>query len=141
MNKTIIIAAFAVTLLAASGFAHADRYGGHHGPPRHAALHARQHGLYLPRHGFQHSRRYGYRGHHHHDYRHGLRIAAGAVVLGSLIHAINHDRHERVVYRTRQPVRRDFGNYVLDSDGACYEVSVNDRGQEVWTWMDSSYCY
>lgn len=153
MKKMIVIATVATAMLAASGFAEANGNGRnhrgvhhqprhHYAPARHVNRHFRQ--QRYARQGRQHARyerRHGYRNHYRrHDHRRGLRIAAGAIVLGSLIHAINHDRHERVVYRTRQTATRDYGNYLLDSDGQCYDVSTNNQGQEVWTWVDPSYC-
>jgi hypothetical protein len=70
-----------------------------------------------------------------------LRVLAGAALLGTVIHAINHDRRERVVHRTQRVSPRRAGHFILDEQGQCVEVTTNSRGQEVWTYVDSSYCY
>lgn len=145
MNKHIVIAVIATVFLGAAGFAEARngdrgyRNGHHNGysSSRHYRYDNRRRSHYYNR-GSRHSSYYRRSGHH--DHYKGLKIAAGAVVLGSLIHAINSDRRERVVYRTRQTVPANDYWYRLDSEGECVEVRMNQQGREVWTYVNSSYC-
>jgi hypothetical protein len=143
MKKHIVLAVLASALLGAASFAEAGngnrgyRNGHHNGYSsiRYGHYPTRNHHGYARRSHYRHG---DYRGHH--DYHKGLRIAAGAVVIGSLIHAINHDRRERVVYRTRRVAPGSDYWYRVDTDGQCVEVRLNQQGQEVWTYVDSSYC-
>ena len=156
MKKQIVITLLATAFLATAGSAQArdwnrGHHNGHHnshGYVRHQLQHSRiqhrrrdyhQYGNhhYSP---YRYSGYYGYtRGHHDDDS--GLKIVAGALILGSIIHASNHDRRRNVVYRSR-PVASNRGNsYRVDTDGQCVEVTRNRQGEEVWTYVDSSYCY
>lgn len=155
MNKQLVITVMAAALLAASGFASADNgRRGHHGPYHggHYSYGYERHRVrrhYRPRHHYRpvyhHGYHHGYRhGHHHgrHELRKGLKIAAGAILLGSVIHAASDHRRDRVVVRkrvTRAP-SHDDGYFVRDQEGECYEVTTNRDGEEVWTWVDQSYC-
>ena len=150
MKKHIVIAIIATVMFSAAGFAeaggrnHGYRSGHHYGYDshsygRHQSSHYRG---YSNRRYNRHYRQGGYYRHHgRHDYYKGLKIAAGAVVLGSLIHSINSDHRDRVVYRTRRTTPVSNQTYRVDSEGQCVEVSLNQQGQEVWTYVDSSYCY
>ena len=145
MKKDIVIAVIATVFLGAAGFAegsHGDRgyRNGHHNGYS-SSRHYRYDNRYRSHHynrGYRHGRYYRHRSHH--DHYKGLKIAAGAVVLGSLIHAINSDRRERTVYRTRRVEPSGDYWYRVDSEGQCVEVRLNQKGQEVWTYVDGSYC-
>ena len=147
MKKQIVIAVLASALMGSAGFAEAgdrDRgyRGGHHkshAAHRYYGRHERRHRDYYRqvRHRRHH---YGYYNRHHDHYK-GLKIVAGAALIGGVIHAINRAPRERIVYRTVRPVQRGNYHYRLDTDGQCVEVSYNRQGQEVWTYVDPSYCY
>lgn len=152
MNKPLAIAIMAASLLAASGFAEADdgrrgHHGGYH--VSHVARHHYRPAVRHyrgPRHVYRPAYHAGYyRGHHHgrHELRKGLKIAAGALLIGSVIHAATDHRHDQIVVRRRAagPDYAGDGNfYSLDDDGQCYEVSTNSRGEEVWIWVERGYC-
>lgn len=139
-HKAILTALVTGLLLSAAGTAQAGDRGYRDGHGRfYGYTPARQY-RHAPRHQYRsnYRRPYGHQGRH--DSRRGLKIAAGAVLLGAVIHSIHHDnRRERVVYRTVAP-RGDIW-YRVDQDGQCVEVSQNRYGQEVWTYVDPSYCY
>ena len=165
MKKSIMIALLTALLLGAAGTTQArDRDRGyrdghdrgyattsHYRRDRHAPNH------YYQRHNYRH-----YRSHHnrpyryshyrndyygHHGHHGGLRIAAGAIIAGSLINAIRYERPERVVYSSRRysspaPYAGQQDRwYRSDNHGDCFEVRLNRDDQEVWTWVDPSYCY
>lgn len=94
----------------------------------------------------------GYNRHRRHNNRHelrkGLKVAAGVLVLGSVIHAIanNNRRYDsrssssvRVDPQPYPNTRQDYW-YRIDSEGQCVEVKLNQYGQEVWTDTDNAYC-
>lgn len=136
-----LVSVIALVTLCASSFAWAgdrgyrDGYGRHHG-------HVQRHYRHAPRHHYRPAYRH-HHGHHHgrHALRTGLKVAAGAVLLGSIVHAVSNDRRDRVVYRTRTVAPRSDTHFRIDPDGACVEVTYNRQGQEVWTYVDESYCY
>jgi len=140
LNKSIVVTMLATLLACTAGLAQADGRG-------HRGGHGVQHG-YAPRHfAYAPRRHYAPAYHHdHHDHhgrhalRTGLKVAAGAIIVGSIIHAINDDRRDRVVYRTRTVAPRDDYYYRIDPKGQCVEVTHNSRGQEVWTYVDPAYC-
>jgi hypothetical protein len=151
MKAKIVITLVAIALLGLAGtanagnrhFSHRDgHYRGHPVPHHYRAYRA----PVVRYHGHRHYRSYprvhfGYYGHHDHD---AWKVAAGAVLLGSIIHSASHDRGTRVVYRERAyPVSRtpvaDIW-YRTDSAGDCFEVRTNTQGDEVWTLVDPGYC-
>lgn len=151
MKTKIVITLAAIALLGLAGAAAAeDRHYGyrdghyrgyatphHYRPYRHHGASYYGHRYYRP-----YSRvHYGYYGHHDHD---AWKVAAGAVLLGTIIHSASHERGSRVVYRERvQPVSRTPGTdrwYRTDSGGDCFEIRYNTRGDEVWTLVDPGYC-
>lgn len=150
MNKSFLTSLVTVLLLSFAGMVQAgerSHYRGYESNRGHGSVNQyRGHSGNQYR-GRQNARHYSYRpdrySHHssRHDVRSGLKVVAGALVLGSIIHAVNDNHRERVVYRTRAPVaRRDYW-YRVDGDGQCVEVQLNSRGEEVWTYTDPSYCY
>ncbi|MFT5351475.1 MAG: hypothetical protein ACI9MF_002298, partial [Gammaproteobacteria bacterium] len=91
----------------------------------------------------RHYSRHGYRNQHSRHHGHDAwKYAAGALVIGSIIHAANRPRNDRVVVQRRVvPSRSSEFWYRIDTDGQCVEVRRNSQGQEVWTYVDSSNCY
>lgn len=94
---------------------------------------------------------YSYGGHYRGGYGHGgghghlgtgIAIVAGAVVLGSIIHAATYNNRPRQVVYSPQPAGPVPGGYWyrVDADGQCVEVRLNQQGREVWTYVDPSYC-
>lgn len=139
-HKAILTALVTGLLLSAAGTAQAGDRGYRDGLGRFYGFTPARHYRHAPRHHYRsnYRRHHGHRGRH--DSRRGLKIAAGALLLGTVIHSIHHDnRRERVVYRTVAP--RGGIWYRVDQDGQCVEVSQNRYGQEVWTYVDPSYCY
>ncbi len=160
MRKQIVIALFATALLTIAGVTQAkDSDRGHrsnhsrgHSSGHHQSKHFRNHnrrgkhyygGAYR-HHGYR-PYSYGHRGYRpygygHHGYSNGLGYVAGALVVGSLIHSINHRQPSQIVYRSKPVSRAQDYWYRVDSDGQCVEVRMNRDGQEVWTYVDASYC-
>ena len=143
MKKYLVISAFAAVLLSESGFAEArDQHRGYY-KPQHSYGQNRHYGYNRHRYG-RYDRRYGHRYSHHssrHHIRDGLKVAAGALLIGSIIHAASNHKRERVVVRRRAaPVRSSDYWYRIDNEGECVEVRLNREGQEVWTYVDPSYC-
>ena len=150
MKKQIILTLMATALLATAGIAQAGNSNrGHHNYQNRGYTHGNNHRNYARnewrynnhnyygrsyRHG-GHGYNYGH--HRHHD---AWKYAAGAVILGSIIHAAN-NRPSQTVYRTVRSAPAVDRRYRLDTDGLCVEVSLNRENQEVWTYVDSSYCY
>ena len=150
MNKTFISTLISVLLLSFAGMAQAgERHDGrgyqshgrhvsvsHYRGPSRSQYRGRQFAVqrgYAPHHYRHHSS--------HHDVRNGLKVVAGALVLGSIVRAVNNSHRERVIYRTRTPVGdQDQYWYRVDSDGQCVEVRLNSLGQEVWTYTDPYHC-
>jgi hypothetical protein len=134
---TLITSAFLLmagtTQAGGSGYgyrgSHSGGYGGHYsGYGRHYGGHYGGRGYY--------------RGGGHGHLGTGLAIVAGAVVLGSIIQASTYNNRARQAqYGSRPggPVP-DYW-YRVDADGQCVEVRRNQQGREVWTYVDSSYCY
>lgn len=150
MNKTVLTTLASILLLGSAGTAQAGERGHDRGPGHRGSYGYVSHyrGPALSHHRGRHFA--GYRGHapryypyysSHHHVSDGLKVVAGALVLGSIIHAVNDSRREPAVYRTRVPANRGDYWYRIDSDGQCVEVRLNGQGQEVWTYTDSSYCY
>ena len=137
MKKQIVITLLVTAFLGTAGIAQAGDWNrGHHNQSR---GHHNQYRTHYNRH-YRQYRNYGYRRgrHHHHN---GLKIAAGALILGSAIYAANNNWRRNVAYRSR-PVAINRGSWFrVDSDGQCVEVTLNRQGQEVWTYVDSGYCY
>lgn len=131
---TLITSAFLLMAGAtqAGGYGYRGNYSGGYGG--HYSGYGRHYGGHYGGHGY-------YRGGGHGHLGTGLAIVAGAVVLGSIINAATYNQPRQVVYRTRPggPVP-DYW-YRVDADGQCVEVRRNQQGREVWTYVDSSYCY
>lgn len=166
MKKLIVIILFATTLLSVTGTTQArDSDRGHRNnhnrdyvTTRHHNKHARKQHRKAKHHYARANRHndYRYNGRHHNRYgnnhnrhyrhgrnefRDGLKYAAGALVLGSVIHAINNNPPRRTAYQSA-PTRSGHNSwYRVDSDGQCVEVRLNRQGNEVWTYSDSSNCY
>lgn len=148
MRKQIVITLLVTAFLGTAGIAQAGDWNrGHHNQSRghHNQYRAHYNRPYRQNsnYGYRRGRNSGYyryrRGQFHHH--NGLKIAAGALILGSAIYAANNNWRRNVVYRSR-PVSINRGSWFrVDSDGQCVEVTLNRQGQEVWTYVDSGYCY
>jgi len=144
MKKRIALALLTSLLLGLAGTVQAGN--GYH---RH---HDRYPGGY-ERNFHGHHSGYNNRRHRHDDddFGRGLAIVAGAVVLGTIIHAINHNssRNANSSYqaRAREPNDRyeppaqgqDYW-YRVDQNGDCVLVRLNQQGREIWSYADPSYC-
>jgi hypothetical protein len=153
MKTRIVVTLLAATLLGLAGTAqagdrHGFRAGGHYrGYATHHYRPASHYGghYYAPRYRNAYGYVY-YRPYPHHRHYRGVRLVAGAVLLGSIIHAANYDRPSRVVYVDRTPVTVRAGAasgqtwYETDSGGDCFEVRPDSAGNEVWTLTDPAYC-
>ena len=147
MKKSIIITIVTASLMFFAGFAEAGNRGHHNGHYSKNSYGSSRHYGYRPqpylRHGYRYGYGHGYYGHHGavHDFRDGLKIVAGALIMGSVIQAVSNSRQEREFIRRRSvPTTRSDYWYRLDNEGQCVEVSENSQGQEVWTYVDQSYC-
>lgn len=136
-RRTVLTATVLVTALCAATVAQAGDRGHRDGYGRHHGYTYQQHYRHVPRRPY---RRAYHHDHGRHALRSGLKIAAGAVLLGTIVHAIHDDRRERIVYRTRAVSPRHDVYYRIDPDGQCVEVTYNRQGQEVWTYVDPAYC-
>lgn len=144
-HHTALTAMVLAAALCAATAAQAGDRGHRDGYDRHDGYNQQRHHSYAPQRHYRHVPRRHYRRPYHHDHgRHGLRsglkVAAGAVLLGTIIHSIQDNRRDRVVYRTRTVTPRTDIYYRIDPDGQCVEVSHNRQGQEVWTYVDPAYC-
>ena len=90
-------------------------------------------------------------GHDHDNFGRGLAIVAGAVVLGTIIHAVSHNASHPVngPYQAPLPDQNNrYGTpepgqdywYRVDQNGECVLVRLNQQGREVWANADPSYC-
>jgi len=141
VKKQIAVALVTSALLGIAGTTQAgnserDQYG------RFSGGHDRNHYSY----GGHFNDRMNHQGknrHHHHghdDFGDGLAIVAGVLVLGSIIHAMNHDASRHVGQQPVPPGPVQDYWYRVDGDGRCVEVRLNQQGREVWTYVDPSYC-
>lgn len=140
LSAMVFAAAFSATVTAQAGDrGHRDGYDRHYGytQQRHYGYTSQRHYRHVPR--GQYRRAY-HHDHGRHALRSGLKVAAGAVLLGTIIHSIHDNRRDRVVYRTRTVAPRNDIYYRIDPDGQCVEVTHNRQGQEVWTYVDPAYC-
>ncbi len=89
-----------------------------------------------------------WRGHHHHyshhhsHHNHGAYLVGG-MVLGAVVNELSQPRTTYVkdtVYVERAEERRHVEEYLLDSDGSCYEVEYR-RGRRVLFEVPRSACY
>jgi len=151
MKKRIILTLVTTALLATAGIAQAGNSNrGHQSYQNRGYSHSNHHRNYARNERRYRNNRYyghayrrgghGYYNYGHHGHHDAWKYAAGAVILGSIIHAAN-NRPPKTVYRTTRSAPSRDQRYQLDSDGQCVEVSLNREGQEVWTYVDSSYCY
>lgn len=142
MKKTLVIAAFAAVMFSAPGFAQAGNNHRGYNQPHHYSYGHNRYYDYRPNHRYGRHDRHYYRHHSsRHHLRDGLKVAAGALLIGSIIHAANHHKRERVVVRRRvEPTRSSDYWYRIDNEGQCVEVRLNREGQEVWTYVDPAYC-
>ena len=140
MKKTTLFILLITALLSVAGSVQARDYNSHQ---RSNHYRGDSHRYYQYPSG--HNR---HRHHNRHELRSGLKVVAGALVLGSVIHAIanNNRRYDsrssgsvRVDPQRYPNTRQDYW-YRIDSEGQCVEVKLNQYGQEVWTYADNSYC-
>ncbi len=168
MKKQFVVALIASALLGMAGTTQAGN-SNHGNRSNHSGGYDRNHSSY----GYYNGRSYGgnrYGRHHDHDHiGRGIAIVAGAVVLGSIISAINQDHSRQAQYQSRQdgyqsrqdgyqsrqyeyrPRQDEYRSqsaaplpdlwYRVDTDGRCVEVRLNQQDREVWTDVDPSYCY
>ena len=150
MKTKIAITLIVAALLSLAGTVEArdsrhGHKGGHHrdyATVQHRNKHYRRH---AKRHHYRSDRYYRNRHVHHRHNRHhghssfrdGLRFAAGALILGSVVHSINDYGSRQVAYRVSPSNRW----YRIDQDGQCVEVRRNQYGEEVWTYTESYRCY
>jgi hypothetical protein len=151
MKAKIVITLVAIALLGLAGaaeagnrhYSHRDGHFGGYAAPHHYRSYRPPVARYYGHHHY----RPHYRVHHgyyrQHD-RDAWKVAAGAVLLGTIIHSASHDRGTRVIYRERSyPVSRTPASdawYRTDSSGDCFEVRYNSAGDEIWTLVDPGYC-
>lgn len=147
MKKKIAITLFVTALLSLAGTVEAgdSRHGyknSHHRghtPTNYRNKHYRKHhgyGHYRGGYGPAHHR---HKHHSHHLLRDGLRFAAGALIVGSVIHAIS-DSQPRVIYRSSTDGSHQNHWYRIAQDGQCVEVRLNQNGEEVWTPAEPYRC-
>lgn len=156
MKKQLLISLTVAVLMTLAGTVQAgdSRRGnhGHHGgyAKHHSTHHAYRHARKHNKHHRQHNRHGAYGGHYdrgyyehgYHDrdrddFRKGVKIVAGAVLLGTIIHAISNSNQRR----SQQAAYAGDLWYQQDRDGRCYEVTRDRSGDEFWTRVDSGYCY
>ncbi len=83
---------------------------------------------------------YGHKPQHHKHHRHRsdggdiVKVAAGALVLGTLVYAISQSSRQ-----SHAPAEPDYW-YRIDDDGRCVLVQLNRDGREVWTYVEPGYC-
>ncbi len=163
MKKQIVITLITTALLFATGLAQAkSSRGGHYGNGHQSNGHQgnrhngnRHNGSRYNRnrhHSYSH-RSYRHRSYRHHNYRHygygrhsygynnGLGYVAGALALGSIVYAIDRNQRRESAYLARPVASTQEYWYRVDTDGRCVQIKLNQYGQEVWTTVDSSYCY
>lgn len=144
-RHTALTAMVLAAVLCAAATAQAGDRGHRNGYDRHYSYNQQRHHGYPSQRHYRQAPRGHYRRAYHHDHgrhalRSGLKVAAGAVLLGTIIHSIHDNRRDRVVYRTRTVAPRNDIYYRIDPDGQCVEVTHNRQGQEVWTYVDPAYC-
>jgi hypothetical protein len=151
MKNKIAITLIVAALLSLAGTVEArDSWRGHkgghyrdHASLQHRNKHYRSHGTrhhYRSEHYYRNP--YAHHRHQHHGYssfRDGLKFAAGALIIGSVVHSINDYGSRQVAYRV-SPAGLDRW-YRIDQDGQCVEVRRNRYGEEVWTYTESYRCY
>lgn len=158
MKKYLIISIIVAVFLSASGFAEARNHNSGHQNGNHNSYgynqnygnnrhnrNGRYNRSYNRNYGRHNGNRYygnRYSGHSsRHHLRDGLKFAAGALLVGSIIHAASNNKRDRVVVQRRSTsVRNSNYWYRVDNEGQCVEVRLNQQGQEVWTYVDPSYC-
>ncbi|NIM68952.1 MAG: hypothetical protein GTN86_12425 [Xanthomonadales bacterium] len=150
------------------GATHHHSYAPHHRSYRHArkhwrrSHHYRSHGHYR-HHGRWHYGGHYYGGHHYGGHRypypggygyHGayhysghhddaFKLAAGAALLGTIVHAAHASAPVAAGYdpgwaatRVLEPVV----GYRRDSTGDCFAISTDEAGNELWTLVDPAHC-
>ena len=140
MNKQILLTLIAATCLGTAGLAQAkDSHRGHYGQTRGYSNHHYR--------GYQGSRQrnyprsYRHNGGGHHGNHNPWGYVAGAIVLGSIIHGVTRsNRREVTTYRTTRSTPAQDYWYRVDAEGQCVDVRLNSEGDEVWTYVDASYC-
>ena len=118
MYKPVIAALLSLCLIGASGAAQAGGNDRHHG-------------------GY----RYPY--HDRYDDDNGedfAKFAAGAIILGTIIYAINQNQHQAAVVEPQAVAPLPDYWYRIDGEGRCVEVRLNSAGREVWTYVPQNYC-
>lgn len=158
MKKQIVITLITTALLFATGLTQAkSSHGGHHGNGHHGSGHngSRHYGN---RHNGNRHRSYGHRnygqrsygrhsyghygyGRHSYGYNSGLGYVAGALALSSIVYAIDRNQYRESAYLARPVASAQEYWYRVDTDGRCVQITLNQYAQEVWTTVDSSYCY
>lgn len=147
MKKRIAITLIVAALLSLAGTVEArDAWRGHkdghhrdytpvhYRNKHHRGRHHRSDHHYRSRHAHYRGRHHG-----HHALRDGIKIAAGALILGSVVRSINDHGSRQIVYQASRPGTDRW--YRIDQDGQCVEVRLNRYGEEVWSYTDAGRCY
>lgn len=145
------------------GATHHHSYAPHHRSYRHArkhwrrSHHYRSHGHYRHHgrwhygghyyggHRYPYPGGYGYHGAYHYSGHHddAFKLAAGAALLGTIVHAAHASAPIAAGYdpgwaatRVLEPVV----GYRRDSTGDCFAISTDEAGNELWTLVDPAHC-
>ncbi len=145
------------------GATHHHSYAPHHRSYRHArkhwrrSHHYRSHGHYRHHgrwhygghyyggHRYPYPGGYGYHGAYHYSGHHddAFKLAAGAALLGTIVHAAHASAPVAAGYdpgwaatRVLEPVV----GYRRDSTGDCFAISTDEAGNELWTLVDPAHC-
>ena len=122
MYKPLIAALVSLCLIGASATAQAGGNDRHHG-------------------GYDYG--YGYPYHDRYDDDDGekfAKFAAGAIILGTIIYAINQNQRQAAVVEPQAAAPLPDYWYRIDGEGRCVEVRLNSVGREVWTYVPQNYC-
>lgn len=149
MKKKIAITLIVAALLSLASTVEArDSWRSHKGGHHRGHATVQHHGNHHRRHAKHYRSSHHYRSRYaNHSYRHhgrnsvrdGLKIAAGALIIGSVVRSINDHRSRQIAYRTAPANANRW--YRIDPDGQCVAVRLNQYGEEVWTYTDAYCCY
>ena len=144
MKKRCLLMFLTVVLVSLAGYSHAGNSNRGH-KARHDVYQLRtgyriHHDIHHSRYGRHHGNCRHY-SHRHHDVRSGLKIAAGALVLGTILHTVNRHHAPLVVHPSQLGRQAQAHWYRIDPEGHCVEVRLNQQGREVWTYVNPSHCY
>ncbi|MEJ8566055.1 hypothetical protein [Elongatibacter sediminis] len=147
MNRTLNWTLAGAVSLALAGSAQAagprEGHAPHGAPPGTYGPSAPQHSPYRHPRGYDKHRR-------HDDNDDFVKVAAGALVLGTIIYAISQNSQKATqapppvsgppAQAPEPAAAPDDYWYRIDGDGRCVLVYLNNEGREVWTDVDPSNC-